>query len=224
MKLLEVVRGEKTDQRSLALAGKLAQKLRKITVVAGVCEGFIGNRILAAYRRECEQMLLLGALPQDIDGAMRAFGFPMGIFEVQDMSGLDIAWAQRKARAAKGTTAREEGRISDTLCALGRLGRKTGRGWYRYEGDQRHLDDDVTRIILEASAQAGIERRPFTAEEVIDRILSTMQSEAQAILAEGIAASPDDVDVVLVAGYGFPRHKGGPMFMARASQAVAGSI
>jgi 3-hydroxyacyl-CoA dehydrogenase len=215
MKLLEVVRGEKTDRRSLAIAGRLAKKLKKIAVVSGVCEGFIGNRILAAYRRECEEMLLLGALPEEIDAAMKAFGFPMGIFEVQDMSGLDIAWAQRKARAANGTRQPREGAISDLLCAEGRFGRKAGRGWYAYDQGQPGPDPEVTKLILETSAREGIVRRLFTAADITNAILGTMRREGQAILSEAIADSPDDIDVVLVAGYGFPRHKGGPMYQAR---------
>ncbi|MEJ1990512.1 MAG: 3-hydroxyacyl-CoA dehydrogenase NAD-binding domain-containing protein [Maritimibacter sp.] len=214
MKLLEVVRGEATSARALATGGALAKLLRKIPVVAGVCDGFIGNRIMAAYRRECEFMLEEGALPQQIDAAMQEFGFAMGIYAVQDMSGLDIAWAQRKARAPLRDPAERYARIADRLCEAGRLGRKTGKGWYDYSSGKAEVDPEVTRIIEEESARAGRERTTFTAPEIMARILGTMQREGQAVLDEGIAESADDIDVVMITGYGFPRHKGGPMYLA----------
>lgn len=214
MKLLEVIRGRRTGDRALAMAGVLAKRLKKTAVVSGVCDGFIGNRIMAAYRRACESMLEQGALPHEIDAAMQAFGFAMGIFQVQDLSGLDIGWAQRKARRASGTLSAGEGRIADQLCEMGRLGRKTGRGWYRYEDGKQLIDDEVHSLIEETSKASGTERRALCAEEIINRILAVMQNEGQAILSEGIAQSADDIDIVMIAGYGFPRHKGGPMFMA----------
>jgi 3-hydroxyacyl-CoA dehydrogenase len=183
--------------------------------VAGVCDGFIGNRIMAAYRRDCEFMLEEGALPHQIDAAMEGFGFAMGLYAVQDMSGLDIAWAQRKARAATRPASERYAHIADRLCEAGRLGRKTGKGWYDYASGKAQIDPEVTRIIEEESAKAGRTRQVFTADQIMARILGIMQSEGQAILSEGIAESADDIDVVMVTGYGFPRHKGGPMFMAR---------
>ncbi|WP_121629040.1 3-hydroxyacyl-CoA dehydrogenase NAD-binding domain-containing protein [Tropicibacter alexandrii] len=215
MKLLEVVRGEATGARALATGGALAKLLRKIPVVAGVCDGFIGNRIMAAYRRECEFMLEEGALPHQVDAAMQAFGFAMGIYAVQDMSGLDIAWAQRKARAPDRDPSERYAHIADRLCAAGRLGRKTGKGWYDYASGKAEIAPEVTRIIEEESAKAGRTRKAFTEAEIITRILTTMQREGQAVLDEGIAEGPDDIDVVMITGYGFPRHKGGPMYMAR---------
>ncbi len=216
MKLLEVVRGEAAGARALATGGALARLLGKIPVVAGVCDGFIGNRIMAAYRRDCEFMLEEGALPQEIDAAMRDFGFAMGIFEVQDMSGLDIAWAQRKARAVHRDPSERHARIADRLCEAGRLGRKTGRGWYDYSSGRAEVDAEVVRIIAEERERAGRTSGVFTASGIMARILTTMQREGQAVLDEGIAESPDDIDVVMITGYGFPRHKGGPMYMARA--------
>ncbi len=215
MKLLEVVRGEATGARALATGGALAKLLRKIPVVAGVCDGFIGNRIMAAYRRECEFMLEEGALPHQVDAAMQAFGFAMGIYAVQDMSGLDIAWAQRKARAPYRDPSERYAHIADRLCEAGRLGRKTGKGWYDYASGKAEIAPEVTRIIEEESAKAGRTRKAFTEAEIITRILTTMQREGQAVLDEGIAEGPDDIDVVMITGYGFPRHKGGPMYMAR---------
>jgi len=216
MKLLEVVRGDATGSRALATGAALARRLGKVAVVAGVCDGFIGNRVMAAYRRDCEFMLEEGALPQQIDAAMEAFGFAMGIYAVQDMSGLDIAWAQRKARAATRPASERYARIADRLCEAGRLGRKTGKGWYDYAGGSARPDPDVERIILDESARAGRTRRAFSGDEIMARVLRIMQAEGRAILAEGIAESAADIDVVMVTGYGFPRHKGGPMFMAAA--------
>ncbi|WP_193370787.1 3-hydroxyacyl-CoA dehydrogenase NAD-binding domain-containing protein [Pelagibius marinus] len=216
MKLLEVVRGGATGARALATAAALARLLRKIPVVAGVCDGFIGNRIMAAYRRDCEFMLEEGALPHEIDAAMRDFGFAMGLYEVQDMSGLDIAWAQRRARAAHRDPSERYTHIADRLCEAGRLGRKAGKGWYDYSTGVAEPDAEVLHILEEESEKAGRIRRRFSAEEVMQRILGVMQEEGRAILREGIAESAGDIDVVMVLGYGFPRHKGGPMFMAGA--------
>lgn len=216
MKLLEVVRGAATGAPALATGAALAKRLRKVPVVAGVCEGFIGNRIMAAYRRDCEFMLEEGALPQEIDAAMRDFGFAMGLYEVQDMSGLDIAWAQRKARAATRDPSERYAHIADRLCEAGRLGRKTGKGWYDYSSGKAEPDAEVQLIIEKESAKAGRTRRSFSAVEIMERILRVMQAEGRALLEEGIAESADDIDVVMVLGYGFPRHKGGPMFMAAA--------
>ena len=217
MKLLEVVRADATGPRALATGAALAKLLRKVAVVAGVCDGFIGNRIMAAYRRDCEFMLEEGALPQEIDAAMEGFGFAMGIYATQDMSGLDIAWAQRKARAAERPASERYAHIADRLCEAGRLGRKTGKGWYDYSSGRAQPDPEVQQIIEEESAKAGCNRQPFTPEAIMERILGIMQATGQALLDEGIADSADDIDVVMVTGYGFPRHKGGPMFMARPS-------
>lgn len=205
MKLLEVVRGARTGPRALATAGALARRLRKTAVVAGVCDGFIGNRIMAAYRQDCEAMLLQGADPAEIDAAMRGYGFAIGLFEVQDMSGLDIAWARRRALAAAGTPSMST--ISDRLCEAGRLGRKAGRGWYDYEDGKAKAAPVVAQILAEESARAGLVRCDFTQAEIMARILRVMQEEGAQILAEGIAESADDIDVVMVAGYGFPRHR-----------------
>ncbi|MFN3276623.1 MAG: 3-hydroxyacyl-CoA dehydrogenase NAD-binding domain-containing protein [Paracoccus sp. (in: a-proteobacteria)] len=214
MKLLEVVRGAHTGPRALATAGALARHLRKTAVVAGVCDGFIGNRIMNAYRTDCEFMLEEGALPEQIDRAMEGFGFAMGIYAVQDMSGLDIAWAARKARAATRPADERYAHIADRLCEAGRLGRKAARGWYDYSTGKAQPDRQVAQIIAEESARAGRARRAFSDAEIMERILSVMQAEGRAILAEGVADSADDIDVVMVTGYGFPRHRGGPMFMA----------
>jgi 3-hydroxyacyl-CoA dehydrogenase len=217
MKLLEVVRADHTGPRALATGAALAHRLGKVAVVAGVCDGFIGNRIMSVYRRESEFMLEEGALPQEIDAAMEDFGFAMGIYAVQDLSGLDIAWAQRKARAATRPETERYAHIADRLCEAGRLGRKTGKGWYDYSTGRARPDPEVEQIIIQESARAGRTRRPFSREEIMDRILNKMQAEGRALLEEGIAESHDDIDVVMVTGFGFPRHRGGPMHMAAAT-------
>ncbi|MCA1297077.1 3-hydroxyacyl-CoA dehydrogenase NAD-binding domain-containing protein [Stappia indica] len=214
MKLLEVVRTDGVSDRALATAGALAKRLRKTPVVAGVCDGFIGNRIMSAYRRECDFMLEEGALPWQIDAAMRGFGFAMGIYAVQDMAGLDVAWAMRKRRAATRPADERYSRIADRLCEMGRFGRKTGAGWYNYEDSKPVPDPLVEGIILEESERLGIARREFSEADIVARIMSLMQAEAQAVLDEGIAESASDIDVTMILGYGFPRHKGGPMFLA----------
>tara|TARA_R110000751_G_scaffold4650_1_gene22535 strand:- start:3993 stop:5942 length:1950 start_codon:yes stop_codon:yes gene_type:complete len=213
MKLLEVVRGDATGPCALATGAALAKLLRKVPVAAGVCDGFIGNRIMAAYRRDCEFMLEEGALPQDIDAAMESFGFAMGIYKVQDMSGLDIAWAQRKAAAASRPAGQRYAHIADRLCEVGRLGRKAGKGWYDYSTGSAMPDPEVEQIITQERDRVGRSAQTFTSDAIMHRILTIMQNEGQAILREGIAESAADIDVVMVLGYGFPRHKGGPMFM-----------
>jgi len=215
MKLLEIVHPPKVADDVLATGFALAKRLGKIAVPAGICDGFIGNRIMSAYRRECDYMLEDGALPQDVDAAMRDFGFAMGIFAMQDMAGLDIAWAMRKRQAATRPADMRYVDIPDQLCELGRFGRKTGAGWYDYTSDPKGAPDPLVEgIITKASADKGITRVPLSADEIMGRIIGVMQSEGRKILAEGIAQSPEAIDVVMVNGYGFPRWRGGPMFMA----------
>jgi 3-hydroxyacyl-CoA dehydrogenase len=150
---------------------------------------------------------------------MTGFGFPMGVFAMQDLAGLDIAWAMRKRRAATRDPAERYVAIADRLCEMGRLGRKTKAGWYDYAEGNAGTPSPVTEgIILEASAGHGIVRRRLAAEEIMARILATMQAEGRAILAEGIAASPEAIDVVMVNGYGFPRWRGGPMWLAASEE------
>lgn len=215
MKLLEIVRTDIVAPDVLATGFALARRLRKIAVLAGDCDGFIGNRIMSVYRRECEIMLEDGALPREIDAAMTSFGFPMGLFAMQDLAGLDISWAMRKRQAATRDPNARHVAIADRLCELGRFGRKTGAGYYRYsDGSVRGEPDPlVEAIILEESARRGIARRRISQTEVMNRILQTMQSEGERILSEGVAASPEAIDVVMVNGFGFPRWRGGPMFI-----------
>ncbi|SLN24590.1 3-hydroxyacyl-CoA dehydrogenase NAD-binding domain-containing protein [Ruegeria meonggei] len=213
MKLLEVVIPSHAAASAISSGFALAKRLGKIAVPAGVCDGFIGNRIMSAYRRECDYMIEDGALPWDIDRAMRSFGFPMGLFEMQDLAGLDIGWARRKNRAVTRDSTERYVHIADKLCEAGRFGRKTNKGWYEYNDGKATPSGWVQDLVLSESARKGITRGLITDEEINQRILSTIQTEAQALLAEGIARRPEDVDVVMVNGYGFPRWLGGPMYL-----------
>lgn len=213
MKLLEIIVTDDAVPEVLATAFTFGKRLRKITVPSGVCDGFIGNRIMSSYRKEVDYMLQDGALPDDIDSAMRDFGFPMGIFEMQDLAGLDIGWANRKRLAPTRDPNERYVAIADTLCEMGRFGRKTGKGWYIYdENNKRTIDPEVTAIIEANSAEAGITRTSFSAGEIMDRIMSAMRAESQKVLDEKIAATPEAIDVVMVNGYSFPRYRGGPLF------------
>jgi 3-hydroxyacyl-CoA dehydrogenase len=216
MRLLEVVRGASTSRETLATALELAKRLRKLAVVARVGEGFIGNRIFAAYRRQCEFMLEEGAYPEEIDAALEEFGFAMGPFAVADLSGLDTAWRMRKRLAPTRDPRQRYCEIPDRLCEQGRLGRKTGAGWFAYKpGERKGTPDPYVRTLIDTtSASAGLVRRAFGAQEIVRRAVMTMVNEAALLLSEGIAARPSDIDVVLVNGYGFPKHEGGPLFWA----------
>ncbi|WP_033069113.1 3-hydroxyacyl-CoA dehydrogenase NAD-binding domain-containing protein [Thalassospira australica] len=214
MKLLEVVRTDKANAQSLATAFAFGRALGKIAVPCGVCDGFIGNRIMSAYRKHCEYMLEDGALPHQIDAGMVEFGFPMGLFAMQDMAGLEISWATRKRLAPFRDPSERYVALGDYLCEMERFGKKNGLGWYRYdENGKAYPDPDVDALVIAESAKKGITRRDFTNEEIIDTILTAMRDEGKKILSEGIANSPDAIDVVMVNGYGFPRHKGGPMYL-----------
>jgi len=219
MRLLEVVRGGKTAPEVLATGLDVARRLRKLPVVTANAFGFVGNRIYSAYRRQCEFMLEEGALPQQVDAALEAFGFAMGPFAVADMSGLDIAWRMRQSQATTRDPAARYVRIPDLLCEAGRLGRKTGAGYYLYDASGgksvRRPDPQVQRIIESASVAKGIARRSVSDDEIQRRALLAMVNEAALLLGEGVAQRASDVDVVLVNGYGFPRREGGPVFWAR---------
>ena len=217
MKLLEVVRGARSSSDVLATGMALGKKLKKLPVLTENAFGFIGNRIYNAYRRQCEFMLEDGAWPEDVDSALQAFGFAMGPFAVADLSGLDIAWRMRKAQAATRDPRERYVAILDQLCEQGRLGRKTGAGYYSHEGGkQASTSDSVVRAIIEQASQArGLSRRALTATEIGRRAVLAMVNEAALLLNEGVASRASDIDVVLVQGYGFPRWEGGPVFWAR---------
>ncbi|SEC89941.1 3-hydroxyacyl-CoA dehydrogenase NAD-binding domain-containing protein [Rhodococcus koreensis] len=215
MTLLEIVRADKTADDVLATASALGRRVGKVTVVAGVCDGFIGNRMLARYRRASDRLLEVGASPEQIDSAMEGFGYAMGPYRAGDLAGGDIGWAIRKRRYAENPAA-PRNELADRLCEMGRFGQKTGAGWYDYEPGRRDaIPSPVVAALLESHYRdTGIRRQNFSAEEIVQRLVFALVDEGARILDEGIALRASDIDVVYLAGYGFPRHRGGPMFHA----------
>jgi 3-hydroxyacyl-CoA dehydrogenase len=218
MRLVEVVRCGMSAPDALATGLAVAKRLRKLPVVTGVCDGFIGNRIFSAYRREAEFLIEDGAMPHEVDAALEDYGFPMGLFAVNDMAGLEIAWARRKRQAVTRDASERYVDIADRLCEAGRFGQKSGLGWYAYSDGKRTIDPNVTLLIEAARAAKGIVPRPFTRDDILTRLMSAMVAEGQALLTEGIATRSSDIDLVMINGYGFPAHKGGPMFAAGQSR------
>lgn len=218
MKLQENVRGAKTAAQVLATVTALARRLGKVPVLALNRDGFIGNRILAAYGRECDFLLEEGAMPWQIDAALKTFGFPMGLYLMRDMAGLDISWRVRQYREAFRDKSLRYSTIADRLCEMGRFGRKVGKGYYQYASSgvdaDASLDPQVEAVVVAAANDAGIARRPVEDTEILDRALCAMVNEGARILEEGVALRAADIDVVYVLGYGFPRHLGGPMYWA----------
>jgi 3-hydroxyacyl-CoA dehydrogenase len=209
MRLLEIVRGAATAPDVLATAITVGRKIGKVPAVVGVTHGFVGNRMLHSRGIEAERMLLEGALPQDVDGALTEFGFPMGPFAMGDLAGLDVGWRVRKASGAKAE-------IADALVDAGRYGQKTAKGFYKYEGGSRSPipDPDVEKLIVEASVRHGIKRRNLDRKEIFERLIFPLINEGAKILDEGIATRPGDIDVIWVYGYGWPVWTGGPMHYA----------
>ena len=209
MRLLEVVRGKATAPDVLATALAVGRRLGKVPVVVGVCHGFVGNRMLRARSIEAERLLLEGALPHEVDGAIGEFGFPMGPFTMSDLAGLDVSWRMRKAQGVRAE-------IADSLCEAGRFGQKTGKGFYLYEAGSRspRPDPKVEALIVGASARLGVKRRSIGREEIIERLIYPMIDEGARILEEGIALHSGDIDVIWIHGYGFPIWRGGPMHYA----------
>ncbi len=213
MKLLEVVRGDKTADDVLATCMQLAKRIRKVPVVAGVCYGFIGNRMLQPYGQQSQLLLLEGASPAQVDGAMEAFGMAMGPLRVFDLAGLDVGYKARQALSEEEKGDPATYRVPDLLVEAGRLGQKSGAGFYRYDERRKPVPDPaVDEIIVATAAELGIERREISDEEIVDRLIGALVSEGRNIVAEGIAQRAGDIDVVYVYGYGFPVHRGGPMF------------
>ncbi|MFJ7143060.1 3-hydroxyacyl-CoA dehydrogenase NAD-binding domain-containing protein [Pseudomonas protegens] len=213
MKLLEIVVPAKVAADVVATAFELAKKLRKVPVRAGVCDGFIGNRILAVYRQAADYMMEDGASPYQIDQALRDFGFPMGPFQVADLAGGDIGWATRQRKAATRDPRARYVQIADRLCERGWFGQKTGRGYYLYAQGPRSAsqDPDVLAIIDTERARAGITPRTFSNPEILRRYMAAMINEGANVVHEGIALRPLDVDITFIHGYGFPRYRGGPL-------------
>ena len=215
MRLLEVVRGAKTARDVMATAMAMAKAIRKTAVVSGVCDGFIGNRMIEQYSRQATFLLEEGALPQQVDRAMEKFGFAMGPFRMGDLAGNDIGWAIRKRRYVERPDM-VYAKNADLLCEMGRYGQKTGKGWYDYRPGDRtpHPSAEVEAMIIEQSRALGITRRKISDQEIVERLVYALVNEGAHILAEGIAARASDIDIVYLAGYGFPAWRGGPMFYA----------
>ena len=215
MKLLENVRGEKTAADVLATVMQVGKTIGKTAVLAGMCDGFIGNRMLAKRSREGFFMLEEGALPAQIDKVLFDFGFPMGPYAMGDLAGLDVAWAARKTRFARLTPREQACNILDQICLQGRFGQKTGAGYYRYD-DKRNASPDplVESLIVAHSKERGITRREIADQEILERCLYAMVNEGAKILEEGMAARALDIDITWLQGFGFPAYRGGPMFYA----------
>ncbi|MGC2029363.1 MAG: 3-hydroxyacyl-CoA dehydrogenase NAD-binding domain-containing protein [Steroidobacteraceae bacterium] len=215
--LLEVVRGAKTAKDVVATGMAVSKQIKKVGVISGVCDGFIGNRMMNAYFRQMELLLDVGAFPLEIDRAIEKFGFSMGPFRVGDLAGNDILWYIRKRMYVEYPD-RVFSKIPDRICELGRFGQKTGAGWYDYKaGDRTPIASDVVKqIVLEESARLGLPQREIGDEEIVQRALYSLVNEGARILEEGIAVRASDIDVVYLTGYGFPDFRGGPLFYADA--------
>ena len=207
MKLLEVVRGDKTSDQIIATTMSLSKTINKIPVLVGVCHGFVGNRMLAMRRIEADRMLLEGATPAQIDQVIYDFGFPMGPYAMSDLAGLDIGWKEETSKSAT---------VRDVLCENGRRGQKNGRGYYTYDPETRAAtpDPEVVELIRAYAAGKGVENREVSDDEIRERCLFPMVNEGAKILGEGIAIRASDIDVVWINGYGWPVYRGGPMFWA----------
>ncbi len=216
MRLLETVRGAETSNETIATVMKLARRLSKVSVLVGNCDGFVGNRMYHQYTRQASFLLEEGAMPEQVDRVIYDFGFAMGPFSVGDVAGLDVSWRIRQHRAETRPPDERYSPIADRLCEAGRFGQKTGAGWYRYEdGGRKPVSDPVVeKVILGVSEQLGFTRRDIADEEILERCLYTLINEGAKILDQGLALRSSDIDVIWIYGYGFPAHRGGPMFHA----------
>ena len=215
MKLLENVRGARSSPRALATAQALGKRLGKVAVMVGVSDGFVGNRMLARRTRECYFMLEEGALPEQVDRVLCEFGFPMGQFQLNDLAGLDVAWRNRQSRLDWLSEREVACNILDEIVAAGRLGQKTGAGFYTYDAQRkRSVDPAISELIVRNAERRGIRRREISDDEILERCLYAMINEGALILEEGVASRPEDIDTIWLNGYGFPRFRGGPMFHA----------
>jgi 3-hydroxyacyl-CoA dehydrogenase len=214
MKLLEVVRGSATAKDVLATVMKVAKKIRKTAVVAGVCDGFIGNRMIAKYGEQAGELVVSGATPWQVDKALEKWGMAMGPFRMGDLAGNDIGWAIRKRRYAEHPPKFPD--LGDRLCEQGRFGQKVGKGWYLYQPGSRNAipDPEVEKMIEDYRKELGITPRKISDEEVVQRCIYALVNEGARILEEGIAARASDIDMIYLTGYGFPLYRGGPMLYA----------
>lgn len=215
MRLLEVVRGAKTGPDVLATSMQIAKRIGKVAVVSGVCDGFIGNRMIAKYGQQAQLLVQQGAYPEEVDRAVEAFGMAMGPFRMSDLAGNDIGWAIRKRRYAEDPSS-PRSEVADRLCGSGRFGQKTSAGWYDYKaGERKPVPAQAVKELLEAYwTEKGVTRRKFSQEEIVQRLIFALVDEGARILEEGIAARASDIDLVYLNGYGFPTWRGGPMLYA----------
>ena len=215
MRLLEIVRGAATSPATVAAALAIAKRLGKVGVVARNSPGFIGNRMMFPYMYEAQFLVEDGATPEQVDKALTDFGMAMGIFAVDDMAGVDVAWRVRQELNQFSEPGARKPLVADKLCEMGRFGQKTGGGWYRYGDDRKPIPDpEVLALIEKTTAAAGITRRTFTSEEIVERTIFALINEGARVLEEGVALRAADIDTVYVSGYGFPAYRGGPMFYA----------
>ena len=216
MRLLEVVRGAHTKKEVIATVMQLGKTIKKVPVLVGVCDGFVGNRMLARYSKQAYQMVLEGALPQDVDKAVFDFGLAMGPFAMGDLAGLDVGWRIRKRRATENAAIKDDAGIDDQICEMGRFGQKTNAGWYKYEPGSRVPipDPEIEQLITRYCEERQIQRRPIDEQEIIERCIYALVNEGAKILEEGMALRASDIDVIYANGYGFPRYRAGPMLYA----------
>jgi 3-hydroxyacyl-CoA dehydrogenase len=215
MRLVEIVRGAATSPEALATAMAVAKRLGKVGVVVGNCRGFVGNRMMFPYMYEAQFLVEEGATPQQVDEALTGFGMAMGIFAVDDMAGLDVAWRVRQELNQFSEPGARKPLVADRLCEMGRFGQKTGKGWYVYGEDRKpQPDPEVLSLIEQVAIANGIPRRSFTKEEIIERTIYALINEGARVLDEGFALRAADIDVIYTNGYGFPAWRGGPMFYA----------
>jgi 3-hydroxyacyl-CoA dehydrogenase len=215
MKLLEVVRGAKTAKDVLATVMALAKTIKKTAVVSGVCDGFIGNRMIEQYGRQGGFLLEEGCTPQQVDKAIEKFGFAMGPFRMGDLAGNDIGWAIRKRRYVEKPNMKYS-KTADLLCEMGRFGQKVGKGWYDYQAGKRDAipNKEVEDMVVKHRATIGMTPRKISDEEIVQRLVFSLVNEAAHILEDGIASKASDIDMVYITGYGFPIYRGGPMLYA----------
>jgi 3-hydroxyacyl-CoA dehydrogenase len=215
MRLLEVVRGNDSSGETLAAALAFGKRLGKVPVVVRNCRGFVGNRMMFPYMYEAQLLVEEGATPAQVDGALVEFGMAMGIFAVDDMAGIDVAWRVRQELGYGGEPGARHPLVADKLYALGRYGQKTGAGWYRYDEQRRAMPDpSVVDLIRATAADAGIPQRTFTNAEIVERCIYALVNEGARIVEDGSAQRASDIDVIYANGYGFPAWRGGPMFFA----------
>jgi 3-hydroxyacyl-CoA dehydrogenase len=215
MRLLEIVRGKATNKEVIATSMSLARRLKKVGVLVGNCYGFVGNRMLHQYGREAQFLVEEGAKPQEVDGALYKFGMAMGPLAVGDLAGLDVGWRIRKEHAHLRVPGQRYPMIADALCEMGRYGQKTGAGWYKYDENRKAIPDpEVDALIEKLAAEAGIQRRAISEDEIIERTQYALVNEGAKILEEGIALRAVDIDIIYINGYGYPAWRGGPMWHA----------